>query len=31
METMTFQEYLEFLKDIATTKEELESIKILNK
>ena len=31
METMTWKEWLEFLKEIATTKEELESIKKLEK
>ena len=31
METMTWKEYLEFLKNIATTKEELESIDTLSK
>ena len=31
METMTWEEYLKYLEDIATTKEELEVIKILKK
>jgi len=31
METMTWKEYLEFLKEIATTKEELKSIETLSK
>lgn len=31
METMTFKEYLQFLKERATTKEELESIKVLER
>ena len=29
METMTWEEYLQFLKDIATTKEELDLIESL--
>ena len=29
METMTWEEWLQFLEDIATTKEELDTIEIL--